>query len=118
VPAHTFLVEERARRIGENEALFRAVNEQIEDLQRGMAEISDDRMHIVCECGELGCAERIVVPVGKYEQVRSDPALFFIVPGHDKPDVEDVVEHAGSFDVVRKRRGDPAAFAEATDPRG
>jgi hypothetical protein len=110
-------VDERARRIGENEALFRAVNEQIEELQRSMAEISDDRMHIVCECGELGCSERIVVPIVKYEQVRSDPALFLIVPGHDDPDVEDVVEHAGGFDVVRKRAGGPAELAEAADPR-
>jgi hypothetical protein len=111
-------VEERARRIGENEALFREVNEQIEDLQRGMAEISDDRMHIVCECGDLGCSERIVVPIAKYEQVRSDPTLFLIVPAHDDPEVEDVVERAGGFDVVRKRAGGAAELAEATDPRG
>jgi hypothetical protein len=110
-------VEERARRIGENEALFRAVNEQVEELQRGMAAVSDDRMHIVCECGELECTDRLVVAVDKYEDVRSDPALFLIVPGHEKPDVEDVVEHAGSFAVVRKRDGGPANLAAATDPR-
>jgi hypothetical protein len=110
-------MDERARRIGENEALFRAVNEQVEELQRGMAAVSDDRMHIVCECGELGCTERIVVPVGKYEEVRSDPTLFLIVSGHEKPDVEDVVEDAGSFAVVRKRDGGPADLAAATDPR-
>jgi hypothetical protein len=110
-------VEERARRIGENEALFRAVNEQIESLQRGLAAVSDDKMHIVCECGELGCSERIVVSVAKYEQVRSDSTLFLIVPGHDKPEVEDLVERTDGFDVVRKRPGEPAAIASATDPR-
>jgi hypothetical protein len=110
-------MDERARRIGENEALFRAVNEQVEELQRGMAAVSDDRMHIVCECGELGCTERIVVPVGKYEEVRSDPTLFLIVSGHEKPDVEHVVEDAGSFAIVRKRDGGPADLAAATDPR-
>src|SRR3954464_11782834 len=105
-------MDERARRIGENEALFRTVNEQVEDLQRGMAAVSDDRMHIVCECGEINCVERLVVPIAKYEEIRSDPALFFIVPGHDKPSVEDVVESAGTFEVVRKKQGDPADLAE------
>ena len=110
-------MDERARRIGENEALFRAVNEQIEELQRGMAAVSDDQMHIVCECGDLDCVERVVVQVGKYEEVRGDPALFFVVPGHEKPSVEDVVETAEAFDVVRKKEGDPERLAEATDPR-
>jgi hypothetical protein len=108
---------ERARRIAENEALFRTVNEQIEDLQRGMAGISDDTMHIVCECGELRCAERIVVPVARYEEVRADATLFLIVPGHDQPGFEEVVDRAEGYDVVRKLPGEPAEIAEATDPR-
>ena len=110
-------MEERARRIGENEALFRAVNEQVEELQRGMAAVSDDQMHIVCECGELSCVERLTVPVGKYEEIRADPALFFVMRGHDKPDVEDVVELTEAYDVVRKRPGEPERVAEETDPR-
>jgi len=110
-------MDERARRIGKNEALFRTVNEQVEDLQRGMAAVSDDRMHIVCECGNINCVERLAVPISKYEEVRSDTALFFIVPGHEKPDVEDVVESTDGFEVVRKKQGDPADFAEETDPR-
>src|SRR5438552_11789253 len=110
-------MDERVRRIGENEALFRAVNEQVEDLQRGMAAISDDRMHIVCECGNIDCVERLVVPIGKYEEVRADSTLFFVVPGHEKPAVDDVVESAGTYEVVRKREGGPAELADATDPR-
>jgi len=43
--------------------------------------------------------------------------LFLIVPGHDKPSVEDVVEQDGAFAVVRKRDGGPADLAAATDPR-
>ena len=111
-------MEERKRRIGENEALFRAVNEQVEDMQRAMASVSDDRMHIVCECGDIKCADRLVVSVAKYEQVRADSTLFFVVPGHDLPEAEDVVEHGDGFDVVRKHYGGPAELAEALDPRG
>jgi hypothetical protein len=110
-------MDERARRIGANEAVFREINEQVESLNRGMAEISDHQMHIVCECGDLICVERLVVPVSKYEEIRSDSALFFIIRGHDKPDVEDVVEQTDAYDVVRKHRGDPAELAAEADPR-
>jgi hypothetical protein len=110
-------MDERARRIGENEALFRAVNEQVESLQRSMAALSDEKMHIVCECGDIDCVERLVVPLGKYEEIRRDGTLFFIVPGHDKPDVEDLVERGGAFDVVCKHAGDPGRIARETDPR-
>ena len=40
------------------------------------------------------CNERIAVDVGAYEKVRADPTLFFVLPGHELPDVEHVVEVA------------------------
>lgn len=109
--------ERRARQVGQNEAVFREINEQVDAINRGLAEIADNRMHIVCECADLLCAERLVVPLRKYEEIRSDAALFFIVPGHDKPDYEDVVQQTDAFEVVRKRPGEPARVAEETDPR-
>jgi hypothetical protein len=108
---------ERARRIGNNEALFREVNEHVESLSRGLAEASDRQLHIVCECGDLTCAEALTVPLGKYEAVRADATLFFVKPGHEATDVEAVVEHTERFDVVRKRAGDAQRIAEQTDPR-
>lgn len=110
-------MDERAERIGKNEAIFREVNEEVESLNRGMAEVSDNQMHIVCECGDLVCVDRLVVPMRKYEEIRSDSALFFIRPGHDKPEVEDVVEQVETYAVVRKRPGGPAEIAEDLDPR-
>jgi hypothetical protein len=110
-------MDERTRRIGSNEAVFRTVNEQIESLNRDLAEISDQTMHIVCECGMLSCAEQISVPVGTYEEIRGDPVLFFVVPGHEIPDTEDVVERAGKFNVVRKHSGAAERLATQTDPR-
>jgi hypothetical protein len=107
----------RARQVGRNEAIFREINEQVDAINRGLADITDNQMHIVCECGDLLCVERLVVPLSRYEEVRSDPALFFIQPGHDKPDVEDVVEHVDAFEVVRKKPGVPGQVAEKTDPR-
>jgi hypothetical protein len=109
--------EERARRIGTNEALFRQVNEEVESLQHGMRDVSDDLMHIVCECGELSCVERLAVPNATYARVRSDPMRFFVTPGHEIPDVEDVVEQGDGFYVVAKHAGVPERVARATDPR-
>jgi hypothetical protein len=110
-------MDERARRIGLNEALFRQVNEQIESLNRSLAEISDEKMHIVCECGNLDCAEQIVVGIPDYERIRADATLFFVLPGHELPSVEVVVEEADGFNVVCKHAGDPARVAQATNPR-
>lgn len=106
----------RARRIGENEALFRTINEKIEDLNAAFGMVTES-MEVVCECGKLECAQPIVIDIPRYERVRSDPALFVVVPGHELPDVETVVEEHEGFNVVRKDPGDPEAVAQALDPR-
>ena len=111
-------MDERKRRIGENEALFRKINEEVDELNRNLAQLTDETIHIVCECGNIECAERIVVPLDAYERVRSESELFFVVPGHELPSTEDVVEETPRYNVVRKHDGDPAAIARATDPRG
>jgi hypothetical protein len=110
-------MDERGRRVGENEAVFRSVNDQIDSLNRGMAETSDGMVHIVCECGDLTCVDRISVPASKYEEIRADSVLFFVTPGHVSPDVETVVEQQPDFHVVRKQEGEAELVAEATDPR-
>jgi hypothetical protein len=110
-------MDERDRRVGRNEALFRQVNEEIETLERSIAAISDDMVHIVCECGDLRCNERVAVPVRTYEQVRADPPLFFVLPGHVAPSAESVVATEPGYQIVRKRDGGPAQAAQAADPR-
>ena len=111
-------MDERARRVGRNEAAFRSVNEQIEGLTRGLAALSDNTLHVVCECGSLDCTQQLTVPMEVYEDVRSDPTLFLVRPGHDIPSVEDVVSRELGYMVVRKRPGGPADVARETDPRG
>lgn len=108
---------DRARRLAHNEALFREVNEQIESLNRGLAEISDHQMHIVCECSDLRCSEQLVVSIPDYERVRTDAELFFVVPSHERREVERVVEEANGFNVVRKVDAEAAQIARETDPR-
>jgi hypothetical protein len=109
-------VDERARRIGENEALYRSINEKIEDLNASFGMVAES-MAVVCECGQLECTQQIELPIPTYERVRSDPTLFVVLPGHELPDVETVVEKDSDFHVVRKDPGGPAELAAALDPR-
>jgi hypothetical protein len=109
-------MEDRARKVGQNEALYRTVNERIETLNEAFGTLTDT-MTVVCECGDGACAQQIDIPVADYERVRSDPTLFVIVPGHEVGDVEDVVEENETFHVVRKHPGEPERLARETDPR-
>src|SRR4051812_22664068 len=101
-------MDERTRRIGENEALFRSVNEQVDELNRSLAQLTDETIHIVCECGNIDCQDRLVVPLPVYERTRADATLFFIVPGHEIPSAEDVVEETPRYFIVQKHDGGPA----------
>ncbi|MGN6800002.1 MAG: hypothetical protein ACTHKS_17800, partial [Gaiellaceae bacterium] len=69
------------------------------------------------ECDRLECAEPLSVDTETYETVRSDPVLFFVIPGHEDDSIEDVVEQRSDYIIVRKRSGVPQAIAEQTDPR-
>ena len=55
--------------------------------------------------------------VAEYERVRADPTHFAVLPGHEIPDVEDVVGRNEGFLVVRKVAGAAAALATELDPR-
>jgi hypothetical protein len=109
-------VDERARRIGQNEALFREVNERIERVTETL-QVTTERIAILCECGDDSCVERIEIALPEYERVRSDSELFFVRSGHEEPDLEDVVESHGEYDVVRKRPGPTADLAHELDDR-
>jgi hypothetical protein len=108
-------VAERERRIGRNEALFREVNERIERVS-GALRTGRDQLTILCECGNETCAEHIEVSLSDYERIRAESTLFFVRPGHAKPEIEQVLEHHDGYDVVRKD-GPAGAVAEDLDPR-
>jgi hypothetical protein len=109
-------MDEQKRRIGVNEAVFREANERIEDLNEAFSTLTDELV-LVCECGDSECMEKISLNREAYEELRADPTLFAVVPGHETPNVEDVVERREGYDVVRKVDGIPRRIAELTDPR-
>jgi hypothetical protein len=106
----------REERIGLNEAVFREVNERIEDLAETF-QLKDEPLDLVCECGDATCVRRITMTRTEYEELRSEPHQFAVHPGHEYPDVEEVVERRKGYDIVSKNQGIPEKIAERTDPR-
>jgi hypothetical protein len=64
------VVDARPCRLGVNEALFRTVNERLEELNESFATVTE-RFEIVCECGDPGCITRISMTKAAYEHVRA-----------------------------------------------
>jgi hypothetical protein len=106
----------REERIGMNEAVFRDVNERIQDVANTF-DLTSEPLDLICECGDASCVARITLTRDAYEQMRSDPQLFAVAPGHVAPDVEQVVANRSGYDIVRKYKGVPADIAQKTDPR-
>src|SRR3712207_482549 len=104
-----------AERKAKNEAVFREVNERIGDAAVEFGVPGDATF--VCECGDAGCTERVSIPLRRYNQIRGDGRRFVILPGHEDPAVERVVDRSGRFSVVEKI-GAAGTTAEQLDPRG
>jgi hypothetical protein len=96
------VTELRKRRLAENQALFREINERIE----ASAETQGSDQHayeFVCECSSLECFERFELTLTEYGRVRDRLQRFIVLSGHEEPEVEDVVERRGAVVIVEKR---------------
>jgi hypothetical protein len=90
------LQRERAAR---NQSLFRDINERIEELQFDHGQRTSG---YVCECLDTTCTELIQVEHDEYKRIRRNPTEFVVVPGHEYPAVEEVVDKTARWYVVRK----------------
>jgi hypothetical protein len=97
------------------QALFREVNERIESLNEHFSRIVP-MGDWICECGDPACFDPISLTFDEYEAIRAHPARFPVLPGHELPEVEEVVEANERYLVVEKR-GSAKALAIAHDPR-
>jgi hypothetical protein len=98
-----------------NEALFREINERIEDA--GTTHAPDDvPLEFLCECDDTDCVEKVSATRTEYEAIRAVATQFFVLPGHDDPGVEHVVQQTERFLVVEKE-GEAAHEAREGDPR-
>jgi hypothetical protein len=103
-------VTDRRERLAKNEALFRDVNERVEEI--ATEHMDPETVEFLCECVDIECLTRVNLSVETYEQVRSDAAHFVLTPGHERPDVEDVIERHPGYVIVRKHPDTQAAVEE------
>lgn len=100
------------RRVAENEANFREINESLRRMTGGMA----GPVAFYCECANEDCELPIPMSPDEYEEVRRDPRQFVVLPGHVLPEIEEVVAERESYAIVRKL-GEAGDVAEARDER-
>jgi hypothetical protein len=94
----------RQERSAKNEALLREVNERIHEVGERLQVLPEDNaLDFRCECGRPDCDGYVSMPAADYERVRSDNDRFVLVPGHEDPEIERVVERAERYVVVDKR---------------
>lgn len=111
------MAQSREERLARNEASFRSLNDSLGAKVHERLSGSESTLPgFVCECGDSGCEDIIQVDLSKYEEVRRDPCLFLLRPGHEALDVEDVVEREDRYLVVRKHE-EVADVVRETDPR-
>jgi hypothetical protein len=101
-------MDERSERIAKNETVFRAANREIEQADQAVGAGPDEQIEILCECGRQGCGGVISLSIADYDSVHSQTDRFVVIPGHESPEIEGVVEERAGYLVVDK-------FGEAED---
>jgi len=89
-----------AERAARNEEVFRGVNERIEDGAEQHAVSGSLPFH--CECGNASCLETIEILPARYAAIVRERYHFLVIPGHEEPQIEQVVEAGPEFLVVEK----------------
>jgi hypothetical protein len=90
----------RDERIAKNEAVFRAANRELQQAETEAG--GDGVLEVLCECGQQGCSGMITLTVADYEGVHHQEDRFVVVPGHENPEIENVVERREAYFVVDK----------------
>lgn len=105
-------------RFAKNEALFRDVNERVREIdeRQGLATGTETLWDFLCECAHAGCTQSVSLTLQEYERARSSPVFFVLVPGHERPEIERVIEGNERYVLVEKHP-EERTIALETDPR-
>ena len=108
----------REERLAANEALFREVNERVAELaSQYVRSETGSAVDFTCECGRSECSETMMMTIVEYEAIRANATHFGVVPQHEQPEIERVIERHPRYFVVEKREQDAEEVALETDPR-
>lgn len=102
------------RRLAENELIFRQANQKVSQsfahLKSSVEEGKDGdwlpdleaTIHFFCECSDEKCRQRIKLKQSKYEELHQNGSQFVLLPGHNHPKVERVMQSTDDYIVVEK----------------
>ncbi len=103
---------QRDLRAARNEDLFRRLNERLHSLAgigrspTAVATPDGDLTleRFVCECSHTSCSRVLELTADEYGAVRASDRRFLVFPeeSHTNPEIEEVVERADRYWVVRK----------------
>jgi hypothetical protein len=93
---------QRLARAERNEQAYKDHNERRAEMDEEGGVPEDEPVPFACECDDPGCARAIELPLAEYERASAPIDQFVIVPGHEDPEVEVVVETHDSDLVVSK----------------
>lgn len=88
------------RRMKHNEAVFREINERVDDVRAPAA--GGEPVAYVCECSDAACTERVRLGHDEYREARANERRFLVIPGHERPEVERVVGGGEGHLLVEK----------------
>jgi transcription initiation factor TFIID subunit TAF12 len=110
------------RRIAENEAVFRRLNETvhsaIEETDRIAVEENQlefivtpetekTSLEFYCECADENCNARISINLKRYKEIHKNRNWFIVLPGHEIASQEKVVYWLPGYTVVEKNINPP-----------
>jgi hypothetical protein len=108
-------MQSREERIGRNDSTFREANEKIAKAASGYEWV--EQVPFICECATESCTEIVRLSLAEYEEVRSAPTRFFVVPGHQACEgVVSFLEDREGY-IVLEKEGRAGEVATELDPR-
>ena len=91
------MASSRDERLAANEARFRQINETAQPQRE-----SQGAGRYVCECADRSCSRWVQLEAAEYAAVREHPRRFLILPGHENPEIESIVERHTGYFVIEK----------------
>ncbi len=84
------------------EELNRRMKDRLGEIREEDDQDADAPFGFFCECSDIDCRLRIDIRPRHYEAIHRDSEQFVLVPGHEVPAVERVVDQEDGYLIVRK----------------
>src|SRR4051812_22717738 len=96
--------------------MYRAANLEVERVSEELGGGPNERLEILCECGEDGCDATVDVSRADYDEADAPRDRFMVGPGREDEQLEGLVKRTAEYLVVDKF-GAPDRIADAEERR-